>query len=770
MVTDNSEFSKKLLATFRLEAQVHLDTIAQELIKLEKPISEEQQSAVVETIFREIHTLKGAARSVDLPDIEELCQALENVFSAAKKKEIVLIREVFDTLHESVSIIEDLLKDKGTKTRIALKRSRDLVQVLNNISQGNNDAFIQGIPVEQVFKQDIDSDLPIPSDTISSPQNEIQVNTVRISVDKLDTLMLQTEDLGDGKRAAAQRSIDLETITRDFLPWKRRWGRIRSSLIPLRKTSKLGIEQKQHSGRLSELIKIAEFLDYNADFVLKLETRLEHEKTRARLDYQFLLERTDNMKNEMMGLLMMPAGSMLEIFPRFVREFSHDKGKLIDLDISGSEIVIDRRILEDMKDAFIHLIRNAIDHGIETPDIRIKKGKNPTGIITIKVSYFEGNKVEILIADDGNGINYSQIREAAMQNRLITEEYYDSIAKDEILPLIFKSGLTTSQIITDSSGRGLGLAIVMEKVIKIGGTITTDTEEDRGTRFRIIIPSKIATFKGLVVNEKQQTFVFPMISVDQVVRINQESLKTVENQDVFLLENEQIPLVSLGATLRISKPMKDKVPRMISLVVVSHAGKRLGFSVDEIGYVQDVIIKGFGDQMVRLRNFSSVTVLGTGKVVPVLNISDLVQSAIQLESSGTIAGFSPEGLTNKKSISILVTDDSITSRMLLKNILESGGYAVETAVDGLDALDKLQTGSFDILVSDVDMPRMNGFILTEKIRSNKKFSNIPVILVTALDSKQDREWGIDVGANAYIVKTSFNKSTLLEVVRKLVVR
>ncbi|MFH0968311.1 MAG: response regulator [Methanobacteriota archaeon] len=770
MGTDNSEFAKKLLATFQTEAQEHLNAIASGLIELEKPISAEQHIAALEVIFRETHTLKGAARSVDLPDIEEICHVIEDVFSAAKREKIVLSRDVFNYLHDAVTVLETLLKEPGPDTRATLQKRRDLMLVLANISQG--------IPIPPDFEkvegrqpeltpqsEPVDEPLLIPPKT-----PDIQANTVRISTNQLDSLMLQTEDLGDGKRAAAQRSVDLEMICRDFLPWKRRWGRTRASLMPLRRRSQTGIVRKGSEREGSELIKIIEFLDYNAEFVLNLETKLVLEKTRARFDHQFLLERTDKLKSGMWGLLMMPASSVLEIFPRFVREFSHDKEKLIDLEIVGSEIVIDRRILEEMKDALIHLIRNAIDHGIEKPDLRVMKGKKPSGTIHIDLSVFEGKKVEILISDDGAGIDPSLIREAALKKGIITQEDYNHIPSDEIVPLIFESGLSTSHLITDASGRGLGLAIVMEKVNHIGGSITTETAIDKGTSFRITIPSRIATFKGLVVHESQQTFVFPMSSVERVLRMSPTSIKNMGQQNVFPLQEEQIPLVGLGKILGIPRTLAAKAPRMISVVVINHAGRRLGISVEEIGYVQDVMIKGLGGQLARVHCISSATVLGTGKVVPVLNIGDLMKTASNIGRKSAAPSFSPQKGRGDENISILVVDDSITSRMLLKNILDSGGYLVTTAVDGIDALSKLKSGSFNMVVSDVDMPRMNGFILTEKIRSDTKLSEIPIILVTALDSQKDREWGIDVGANAYIVKSGFNQSILLDVVRKLVGR
>jgi two-component system, chemotaxis family, sensor kinase CheA len=766
MGRDNSEFAENLLATFRGEAEGHLNTIAAGLIELEKPVSPERRAAVVESVFRETHTLKGAARSVNLVDIEKTCQALESVFSAAKQGEIILSREIFDLLHQSVSILETFLKGTEPEIKTAHKRSRDIIRHLNEIA-----LVTASIPIQpEMTKAE-----PAPeSPEVAEPEKtgpagiESQADTIRISTARLDSLMLKAEELGDAKRAVAQRSSDLGRICRQFAPWKQRWAGIRNRLPALRRSARSTETQKHQERKQTEFAKITDFLEYNAEFVHNLESELVRQKTMISADHQFLLERTDTLIDDMKGLLMMPAGFMLESFPRFVREFSRDKNKEVDLVIEGQEIMIDRRILDEMKDAFMHMMRNAIDHGIELAETRIGKGKARSGKIIIRFSYREGKNVEILMEDDGAGIDSNNVGAAAVKAGILKKEELDHFTDHEILSLIFRSGITTSRIITDTSGRGLGLAIAMEKVDRLGGSIEVDTIPGKGTLFRILLPLTLATFNGLIVNESRQTFVFPLKSVERVIRVSPETIKTIEGQKVIELENEPLALVRLADALGIPPHVPDKEPLAICIVVVIFADKRLGLSVDEIGYAQDVMVKGLGRQLPRVRNIASATVLGTGKVVPVVNIGDLMKSAIRLRSGGATFIPATEEEKAKKKKTVLVTEDSITSRMLLKNILEGGGYKVETAMDGMDAFTKLRSGSFDIVVSDVDMPRMNGFVLTEKIRSDKKYAELPVVLVTALDSQQDRERGIEVGANAYIVKSSFDQSNLLEVVQRLI--
>jgi two-component system chemotaxis sensor kinase CheA len=448
-----------------------------------------------------------------------------------------------------------------------------------------------------------------------------------------------------------------------------------------------------------------------------------------------------------------------------VRDISRENGKEAELIMEGSSIEIDRRVLEHIKNPMIHLIRNAIDHGIERPHDRELVHKSRIGRITINIIPKEGNKIELIIADDGAGINLDVVMAAALKLGILSYEASQRMGKQEVLNLIFESGMSTSQILTDMSGRGLGLAIVMEKVEKLGGTVFVELPVSGGTCFRITLPTSLATFRGLLVGVSDRQFVLPLHNVERVARISKELVKTIENRDTIKMSDQTLSLVGLSDTLELSKgkATKHKQTDYLSVVVLTHAGRHIAFYVDEVLGDQEVLVKNLGPQLTRVRNVSSATVLGAGKVVPILNIPDLFKSALKTHSSPKVA---VEEQTLQRA-SLLVAEDSITSRALLKNILESAGYDVTTAVDGIDALTTLRAGKFDLLVSDVEMPRMDGFDLTAKIRADKKFSELPVVLVTALGSREHKERGIDVGANAYIVKRSFDQSNLLDVIRRL---
>jgi two-component system, chemotaxis family, sensor kinase CheA len=373
--------------------------------------------------------------------------------------------------------------------------------------------------------------------------------------------------------------------------------------------------------------------------------------------------------------------------------------------------------------------------------------------------------VEIFLADDGAGIDLEVLKEASLKRGIVSPEEVRKLTGQDVLSLVFQSGVSTSPIITDISGRGLGLTIVREKIEKFGGRVAIETHSHTGTTIRMTLPLTVSTFRGILVTAAERPFIIPTTDVERTVRIKREEMRTVENRDTMSLEGIVIPVVKLSEVLELAE-RSDESP-VVTILIMESRGKRIGFRVDEILTEQEILIKNMSRPLSRVRNVAAATILGSGKVVPVLNVSDLIKSAATSPARPVklAATQAADGGAKK---AILVVEDSITSRLLLKNILETSGYRVKTAVDGIDALSQLKTDIFDAVVSDVDMPRMNGFNLTEKIRGDKKLAELPVVLVTALGSREDRERGIDVGANAYIVKSSFDQSNLLETLRRLV--
>ncbi len=770
MANKNDDFLKKLLATFKLEADEHIKAMTAGLLDLEKMPDGKRQAEIVENIFRDAHSLKGAARAVNLTDIESVCHALESVFSAWKKNKLAHTPALFDLLYQAIDTLSGLLAPQAAaseKPGIAI-----LIRQLDDALHGA--VPTGGWPSSSAPQATSPAPVPQAEPTAMADAQtlfaapSLMSETVRVSTAKLDAVMRQTEELLAPRLAAGQRVQDLREIGGVLAAWKKERAKIRPAM---RATERALARAGKDNGAGKEqqaLTKLLEYLDAENLHLKQVEDNLTRLRKFAERDQRALAGMVDSLLHDVKEMHMLPFSSLTEIFPRFIRELAHDQDKQVELTIEGTAIEIDRRILEAMKDPLIHLLRNCVDHGFEKPAARVQKSKPPHGSLRIAVSQIDSGKIEILVADDGAGIDTAQVQAAAQRLGLLSAEEVQRLDERETLDLIFRSGVSTSPIITDLSGRGLGLAIVREKVERLGGVIAIETRLDAGTTFRMVLPLSLATFRGVLIRVGEQRFVLPALSVERVARVANQNIQTVENRETIPLDGQAVSLVWLSDVLEMPRnaaasEAADRVP----LVVLGLGLARVAFRVDEILGEQEVLVKNLGRQLARVRNIAGASVLGTGLVVSVLNVSDLMKSAVRLATAPRTSAMAEKSVQTQQR-SILVVEDSITSRALLKNILESAGFLVTTAVDGIDAYTALKTAAFDLVVSDVEMPRMDGFDLTAKIRADKKLSELPVVLVTSLESREHRERGIDVGANAYIVKSSFDQSNLLEVIGRLI--
>lgn len=739
MDSRETEFFNRLKAVFKIEAAEHAQAIGTGLLQLEKASGPEVRQEIVESIFRAAHSLKGAARSVDNAEIESLCQTLEDLFAAWRREESAPPPEDFDAAHRTLTAISGAMANA---------------------------------PGEAASEPAFEEHQPTPKGpaSIETRQKAFSTEkTVRISVDQLDARLQEAEELLTAKLTTIQRAEDIRELAGRFETWRNRWAAVEPEAIALRQTMTRPSADPESSDDTMpvadpSLIRILEFLDWTLSHFKRLENQTLTLRQKAERDRRVVGKLVDDLLEESKKLLLLPFATLSAPFPKLVRDLCRESGKQAELVIQGDDVEMDKRILEDMKDPLIHLLRNAVDHGIETPEDRRAAGKPAVATITLAVSQLEGGKVEIFISDNGAGIDAEKVKESAVKRGVLSAAEASGIGEVEARALIFRTEISTSPIVTTLSGRGLGLAIVRERAEKLGGTVTADTEVGQGTQFRVVVPSMLATFRGILVEEYGQMFVIPTARVQRVARVSKDDIRTVEGLETISLDGRAISFVELGRVLDLPG-RNGESPKARPVVIVGTGDSRVAFAVDEILEEQEVLVKQFRKPLSRVRNIAGATVLGSGKIAPILNVLDLISSAQKVQP--TVARTAPAPKL-EETRNVLVVEDSITSRMLITGILESAGYEVTSAVDGMEAFGLLRTESFDLVVSDVEMPRLNGFDLTAKIRADRTLSELPVVLVTALETRQDRERGIDVGANAYIVKSKFDQSDLLEAVQRLV--
>lgn len=773
MSMQDPEFLKQLQAAFHAEAAEHLQAMSSGLLQLEKAAAPEESRAVLESVFREAHSLKGAARAVNLPDVETLCQAMESTFADWKRQATGHLPAEFDLVLQALDLIAELVaqgeqdQHAGHDARVDALRLQ-LAQIPNGGLLGSADSHppaahdpaprtTDGLPQPLAEK-------PLATAPLAS------ADTVRIATVKLDTLLRQAEEMLALKLISQQRLMELRQIRKTLEAWGEEWAKLDSDQRALRQAVEPSTRPAEPQGASGPLTRLLEFLDWNHAWHKSMEDQLAALLTATDHDRRSLAGMVDHLLADAKKLVLQPFATLLALVPKLVRDLCRDQAKHVELTIHGGEVEIDKRVLEEMKDPLIHLVRNCIDHGMEPPDTRQQQHKPPHGTLTITVSQAPGNRVEILVADDGRGIDAARVRQAAVRNGALSQVQADQLSDREACYLIFQSGVSTSPLLTEISGRGLGLAIVREKVERLGGEVRVETEPGLGTTFRVLLPLTLATFRGILVQAADQVFVIPTAHVERVVRVRRSEVKAVGNQDTIVFGARAISLVGLQQVLELppGRATNAAADEFISAVLLGKDEKRIAFTVDAVLQEQEVLVKSLGRFLARVRNVAGATVLGSGKPVLILNVPDLLKSATKGAGSGRRTLPAAAAPAGRREQSLLVVEDSITARMLLKNILESAGYRVKTAVDGLEGWTALKSEPFDLVVSDIQMPRLDGFQLTAKIRGDRELGELPVILVTSLVSREDRERGIDVGANAYIVKRDFDQSNLLEVIHRLI--
>ncbi|WP_040335933.1 hybrid sensor histidine kinase/response regulator [Candidatus Magnetobacterium casense] len=800
---------------FKLESDEHLSVLESNLMQLEQ---QPDNKEILQEMFREAHSLKGSARMLGVYKVMEVSHALEDLFGKAQRGDIVFTPAIIERIYPVVDAIGKFVAEATTDARPGIEvkgvleylrldremptsKTRPLPQPQGeepkapppSPSQEPASAVVEAIvavempPAVKPTPVDETTDVAEASTAIPAPVVEAQtmdvakpqettpeyrpptvdipgkidsgknrIETIRVDTRKLDSLMTHAGELSVTKTSIIHRFKEINGITSFCDDWN---SDVLSRYIMLK-------EMAHGNELLSKAL--VDFFNLQRSRFEKLNSSLNELKTGWHGDNTRLESVTKKLHYEIRTVSILPIKTLFRVFPRLVRDISVALSKSVDLVIEGGETTVDRQIIEELKDPIMHLLRNAIDHGIEGAQERLNCGKPATATIVLR-AYKHANQIIVEVEDDGCGINTEEIKRTALKHRLTTEEQLQGMTLAHIHGLIFTPGLSTSSMITDVSGRGVGLDVVATRMEALKGSARVESVQGKGCVFRLKMPVNMTTTRVLVVMVAGLRFAIPVEFVTKSFVLARKDIFRREGRDTIKYEDQPISLALLSDLLEL-----DRVPsakgmvggeQSLTCIILSSDDQLVGVIVGQIVDEQEVVLKRYSTLLQRVRNISGAAILETGEVCAILNPADLIRSALKRKS----VRISEEVVQQQSRLRrILLVEDTITTRTLIKRVLDSAAYEVVTAIDGLDALNKLPTRDFDAVVSDIQMPNMDGLTLAETIRADKKYKDLPIVLITALSSDEDKKRGMKAGANAYITKPTFDHKVLLDVLKRLI--
>ncbi|MBN1287807.1 MAG: hybrid sensor histidine kinase/response regulator [Anaerolineae bacterium] len=807
-----SDVNSELLALFQEEANEYLDALTSGLLDLEVSDGDDARGGLLREISRVAHSLKGAARTVNMRGIEKVAHHMETVFDANMQGSLTISAEVADVLYDGLDVIralmdgvsDDEIQDQiiSVVTRLEhIGSPEPPTQTPASPAPAQTGAQPEaGIPeaVERPSVGELIGEpvrlLPIgpsPLDTKpldpkvvedeadSGPRvrrrgvldQHFETATIRVAITKLDALMAQAGELLVSNISLQQRLAELRDLSEEHARWRKAWRKARPAFTRLKRNQELkdahtgpGGEHLQHDEDLNSLLS---FFDMTQRYAREMAAHLATLDQAMNQDHMQLSMVAGDLQDGVRRVRMLPFETILGGFQRMVRDLSRQHNKEIIFNVIGEQVELDKRVLEAIKSPIMHLLRNAVDHGLEAPEERQASGKDPAGYLTLMVAQ-KGAEIMVTVGDDGRGIAPERVKRAAVRSGRLGPNDADLMDDQEAINLIFLPGLSTKEEVTTTSGRGIGMDVVRQNVEGLRGHVTVQSRRGLGTAIQLVVPVSLTTMHCMLTRVGREIYAIPVYSIERIVEITPEECHTVKGRQVIKLENRPVTLVRLTDVLE--RPRLDdaeKKPDEMQLALILRSGDKMAaFVVDELLAELELVVKNLGHEMARVRNVAGVTLLGTGQVVVILNPSDLLKSA----QAATRRHVVPVGdLTEQvgPKACILVVDDSITTRTLEKNILEAAGYQVITATDGQEALELVTHSACDLIISDIEMPRMDGLVLTETIKSDEKLKHLPLVLVTSREAPADRDRGMQAGADAYIVKGDFDQDELLETIGQL---
>lgn len=799
--------SDDLLSIFWQEVSDYLGGLNDALLKVEM-LEGEDRRRLLKEMNRVAHSLKGAARAVGLGMVETLAHYMEEIFHQCLSQDSGITPELADSLYDSLDLIQGLMDGDSADEGIVAEVMSTLERaVMANAQPPSAPPARASLPPSDAPPQD-NGKLPKPKikpktkavpttpqdarpepapsaaspapqerdSTTPPPAQAVPVASVgaslldsqtqtlvmrpveeslRVSVDKLNQLMADASELLVAKMQMETRQTRLNDLRKQMARWGREWRAIRAAYIRLARRL-----QETAEALPPEVGVMMRFLESNQRYLTQANRELAQLAQATSQSNLQLATLTERLQEDVANLRMMPFDSMVGAFQRLVRDTARDLGKQAVLDVEGAQVELDKTVLEALKDPLLHLLRNALDHAIETPQARILADKAPLGRIGLHVEQ-RGNEIVIQVTDDGRGIDPAYVRQRAIQRGLLSQAEADALSDEDARLLIFQSGFSTADQVTALSGRGLGLDIVRGRIEALRGRVSLVSRVGVGTSMTLRVPVSLTRLRCILLSVGGEQYAVPSVMVARMATLQRAQIYYAGGREMVNLNEQAVPLAALSSLLGVPSHSADS--EQVRLIALQAAERVVAFEVDELLSEMELVLKPLGREVAGVAGIAGAALLGTGEVILVLDANDLVRQALGEALRPRLRLNSPQEAPRRRRV--LVVDDSITTRTLEKNILEAVGFEVTVAVDGSEAWSAVLETLPDVVVSDVEMPNMNGLELTRQIKGDPRTQHLPVILLTSLSKPEQQEAGLRAGANAYLVKSRFDQRELLETIQ-----
>ncbi len=719
------------------EARERLQSLNHALLRLEEAPG---SADVLADVFREAHSLKGSAQMLGFVDISQIAHQLEELFVAARRDARIIDARAFDLVFRAIDVIT------GRVEALA----RGIVAPVDTTELGDSLAAMAATTTAAVTEESARPSQDVVRDSsppVVAPASGRRVprpgQSFRVPLEKLEGLTNLAPEMVLQSLKASDRHDELRQVEGSLNRLKDRLREVR--LVPT------------HKARGAELGEYADALEVINRRLRSVLADVSDDRVRLSLI-------TEELRQHVIELTMLPLATVFDAFPRAVRDLARSFDKDVELTITGRDTELDKRIIEQVADPLIHLIRNAIDHGIETPAERISQGKTASGTVLISAEQ-NGNRILVTVRDDGRGINAADLRVAAVRKGIGSAAELKLWTDEQLLDLIFAPGFSTKTLATNISGRGVGMDVVRVVVDGLGGAVRVESQPGRGTSVVLDLPLSLALLRVVLVEVNDQLFGIPTAPVRRIQRLSLADTPQLLQGRLLAVDGETIPVAALTTLL----DLPSAVAAEQTALVVEARGGRFGVIVQAVRAELELVFKELRGPVVKQQTFAGAALLGNGEIVPILDVQALF--AIAMRTAAVYSARPPAPApAARRSARVLVVDDSLVASELERGILLAAGYDTQIAHDGLEALEVLRQTDWDLVISDVDMPRMDGFELTACVRADARLCEIPVIIVSSRDSAEHRRRGFEVGANAYVSKREFDQTQILETVRRLIAR